>query len=74
MQVEQVMIAFVESPERQHNLPAMPKAQREAAHQMAEAFGLITQSYGQEPNRHIRLIKVSRLLLRCDMCLSTEHS
>lgn len=58
MQVEQVMIAFVESSERQHSLPAMPKAQREAAHQMAEAFALTTQSFGQEPNRHIRLLKV----------------
>ncbi len=52
------MAAFVESSERQHNLPAMPKLQRQAAHEMAQAFALTTQSFGQEPNRHIRLFKV----------------
>ena len=57
------MAAFVESSERQHNLPAMPKLQRQAAHEMAQAFALTTQSFGQEPNRHIRLFKVLILTL-----------
>ena len=63
------MVAFVESSERQHNLPVMPKAQREAAHQMAQAFALTTQSFGQEPNRHIRLLKVCLFML-----FSASHS
>ena len=58
-QVEQVMVAFVESSARQHNLPAMTKQQREIAHEMAQAFSLTTQSFGQDPSRHIRLFKVN---------------
>lgn len=58
-QVEEVMMAFVESSARQHNLPAMIKRQREAAHEMAQAFALTTQSFGQEPNRYVRLLKVA---------------
>jgi len=55
------MSAFVESAGKQHNLPAMPRSQRRVVHQMAQAFGLATQSLGQEPNRALRLLKVGFL-------------
>lgn len=51
-------MAFVSSNERQQNLQPMRKPLREAVHEMAQAFALTTQSYGQEPTRYIRLIKV----------------
>lgn len=59
VQVEQVMLAFVDSNGRQHNMPAMARPQRQAVHLMAQAFALTTQSFGQEPNRHVRLLKVN---------------
>jgi hypothetical protein len=58
MQVEHVMTAFVESAATQHSLPAMQRSQRKVVHQMAQAFSLATQSFGQEPDRHLRLLKV----------------
>ena len=64
LQIEQVMVGFVESDVRQHNLPPMEKEQRLAVYQIATAFSLTTQSFGQFPNRYVRLLKASLRFLR----------
>lgn len=39
-------------------LDAMPRAAREAAHQLAAQYGLTTASLGTEPARHVEVFKV----------------
>ena len=49
----------------------MPRQQRQVAHELAEQYGLVSASFGQEPARYIELIKTAgtgipiRLLSRC---------
>ena len=58
MQVERVMVAFVESAAQRHRLPPMPRPQRKVVHEMAAAFGLTSQSMGHDPDRQLQLFKV----------------
>lgn len=39
------------------SLPPDTPARRAAVHQLATHYGLASQSFGQEPNRHIDLFK-----------------
>lgn len=40
------------------SLAPAPKQARHIAHLLAEQYGLATQSFGSEPNRHVQLFKV----------------
>jgi hypothetical protein len=42
------------------SMPPMPKQERHYLRLLAEQYGLATQSFGAEPNRHVDLFKVSR--------------
>lgn len=35
----------------------MPREQRAVAHELAQQYGLATQSYGSEPQRYVELFK-----------------
>lgn len=56
-----------------HSLAAMQRDMRAVAHELAQQYGLATQSYGQEPHRHVELFKTdtagvpSKLLSRCKL-------
>lgn len=49
----------------------MPREQRAVVHALAEQYGLVSSSVGQEPGRYVQLMKTpvaglpNRLLSRC---------
>ena len=59
LQVESLLAMFVRCKDARQDLPVMPKTQRKIVHELAAAYGLTTQSYGQEPTRNLRVFRVS---------------
>ena len=59
LQVESLLAMFVRCKDARQDLPVMPKTQRKIVHELAAAYGLTTQSYGQEPSRNLRVFRVS---------------
>ena len=57
LQVERVLVRFVESAENRYSFPAMPSEQRRVVHEMSSNFGLISHSFAPEPHRHIELFQ-----------------
>ncbi len=49
---------FANSAQKRRSLPSMPKQERHIMHQLADSYGLATQSFGSEPARHIDVFKV----------------
>ena len=58
-----MLVLFLADDKKRQSLPDMPKSQREVVHKLASLFGITTQSYGQEPKRHVELFKVCNSLL-----------
>ena len=50
---------FASSAQKRRSLPSMPKQERHIMHQLADSYGLATQSFGSEPARHIDIFKVT---------------
>ncbi len=62
--------AFIANPaKRRASLAPAPKQARAIAHQVAAGYGLASQSFGAEPNRHLQLFKarVRALLAACPL-------
>ena len=57
--MEAQLAAFAGSAQKRRSLPNAPKQERHIMHQLAQAYGLATQSFGAEPARHIDVFKVS---------------
>ena len=62
---------FASSAQKRRSLPSMPKQERHIMHQLADSYGLATQSFGSEPARHIDIFKVKVAL--CTAMYSNLH-
>jgi hypothetical protein len=67
--MEAQLADFAGSAQKRRSLPNTPKQERHIMHQLAQAYGLATQSFGAEPARHIDVFKVSNESR--DGCLKT---
>ena len=57
--MEAQLADFLGAAQKRRSLPKAPKQERHVMHQLAQAYGLATQSFGAEPARHIDVFKVS---------------
>jgi len=62
-QVDELLSAFCRGDARRESLPAMTKQQRGVVHEMAKAYNISTQSYDNEPRRHVDLFRTPTTLL-----------
>jgi len=58
--MEALVADFASSAQKRRSLPSMPKQERHIMHQLAQAHGMASQSFGADPARHIDIFKVSR--------------
>ncbi len=58
--MEAQLADLVGSAQKRRSLPSAPRQERHIMHQLAQAYGLATQSFGAEPARHIDVFRVSR--------------
>lgn len=67
VQVEMAVLGFFNGRAPRHVFPPMRREQRRVAHEVGAAFRMATQSMGDEPQRHVRLFRVSRSRASCSL-------